>query len=233
MAQAVRNTATDHRNQPAYPLAEAARYLKLPPATLRSWVVGRDYDTAKGSRKFKALVMPPAVHPPVLSFWNLIEAHVLRALRTDHGISVKAVRDALQCAESELHIDRLLLSRELSASAGWLFLDRYGDLIELSASGQIAMRKIFEAHLDRVVWDDAKFPIRLYPVVSAEPLAPDRPIAIDPQIAFGRPILVSRGITTATITDRIDAGETVPALAADYDLTPKEIEEAILYERVA
>lgn len=34
---------TDFRAQPAYGLAEAARYLRLPAATLRSWVVGRPY----------------------------------------------------------------------------------------------------------------------------------------------------------------------------------------------
>ena len=35
------------------------------------------------------------------------------------------------------------------------------------------------------------------------------------------------------IAERIDAGETVAELADDYDLSPSEIEEAILYERAA
>ena len=33
---------TDIRHQGAYTLAEAARYLKLPQATLRAWAIGRD-----------------------------------------------------------------------------------------------------------------------------------------------------------------------------------------------
>src|SRR5437867_2307373 len=115
----------DPRNQPAYPLSEAARYLKLPSATLRSWVVGRDYGTSGGTRRFPAIVPPASRRPPVLSFWNLIEAHVLRALRTEHGVSVKGVRKALAYAEAELKLDRLLLSQDLSAGAGRLFLDRY------------------------------------------------------------------------------------------------------------
>jgi hypothetical protein len=41
------------------------------------------------------------------------------------------------------------------------------------------------------------------------------PIAIDSPIAFGRPVAISRGITTAAIVGRIDAGETVADLAAD------------------
>src|SRR3990172_10302823 len=79
----------DLRNQPAYALAEAARYLKLPAATLRSWVAGRPYPKAEGVGRFQPLIHPPRKQPPLLSFWNLIEAHVLRSLRTDHGVSIR------------------------------------------------------------------------------------------------------------------------------------------------
>jgi uncharacterized protein (DUF433 family) len=56
---------------------------------------------------------------------------------------------------------------------------------------------------------------------------------IDPSIAFGRPILLRRGITTAVIAERIDAGESVGEVATDYELSSDEIEGAILYERAA
>ena len=196
-------------------------------------MVGRDYGTTGGTRRFPAIVSPASRQPPVLSFWNLIEAHVLRALRTEHGVSVKAVRKALEYAEAQLNLKRLLLSQDLSTSAGRLFLDRYGQLIDLSASGQIALRQILEAHLRRVEWDEWKFPVRLYPFLHSEALGPERPIAIDPAVAFGRPIVVSRGVTTVVIAERIDAGETVEDLAADYDLSTGEIEQAILYEKAA
>jgi uncharacterized protein (DUF433 family) len=42
-----------------------------------------------------------------------------------------------------------------------------------------------------------------------------------------------KSVSTHVIADRIDAGETVDALAADYDLSPAEVEEAVLYERAA
>ena len=227
------SSAASPREQPAYTLAEAARYLKLPVATLRSWVVGRSYPTAEGAGRFQPLIHPPRRKPPVLSFSNLIEAHVLRALRTDHGIPVKELRRALKYAEERLGVERLLLRRELCTDGGNLFLERYGQLINLSASGQLAMRKVFEQHLERVVWDLPQFPVRLYPFLSSDGLGPDRPIAIDPQIAFGRPVVVRKGVSTHAIAERIDAGETVADLAADYDLSPTEIEEAVLYERAA
>ena len=60
-----------------------------------------------------------------------------------------------------------------------------------------------------------------------------RPIAIDPHVAFGRPVVQRAGISTVAIADRIDAGETVADLAADYGLSAEEIEQAVRYERAA
>jgi uncharacterized protein (DUF433 family) len=234
MASGRRSTATnDPRHQPAYPLTEAARYLKLPAATLRAWTLGRPYPTTRGKSQFRPIIRPASGQPPILSFSNLIEAHVLRALRTEHGVSVKALREAVEFAEKKLGIERLLLRPELCSDAGQVFLDRYGELIDLSASGQLAMRQVLQAHLKRVTWDAQRFPIRLHPFVVGETVSSGMPIAIDPRISFGRPVIISRGISTATIVARIDAGELVAELAADYDLSLAEIDEAILYERVA
>lgn len=225
--------AAGDRDLAAYTLAEAARYLRLPSATLRSWVLGREYPTADGSTHFPPLIRPASKRPPLLSFSNLIEAHVLRSLRTEHGVPVKALRSALAYAERELSVERLLLRPELRAEAGKVFLDRYGQLIELTASGQLAMKQVFEQHLKRIDWDAAKLPIRLYPFLSAASPSEARPIVIDPRIAFGRPVVVRKAITTSTIAERIDAGETVEDVAADYDLARSDIEQAILYERAA
>jgi uncharacterized protein (DUF433 family) len=41
------------------------------------------------------------------------------------------------------------------------------------------------------------------------------------------------GVSTSAIAARIDAGESVDDIAADYDLGLPEIEQAILYERAA
>lgn len=227
--------ARDIRNRPAYGPAEAARYLRLPAATLRSWLVGRDYPKkgAKELGRFHPLIRPASSQPLQLSFYNLIEAHVLRALRTEHGVALNAVRDSIAHAERKLHVQRLLLSPDLRTHAGRVFLDRYAELIELSASGQLAMRKLLEEHLQRVEWDQWAFPVRLFPYVGSAQTSAERPIAIDAHIAFGRPVVQRAGISTAAIADRIDAGESVEAVAEDYDLSREEVEQAVLYARAA
>ena len=223
------------RDAAAYTVAEGARYTRLPVATLRAWTLGRRYPVNEGGAggQFDPLIFPASRQPPLLSFSNLIEAHVLRSLRTEHGVSVKALRSALAYAQDALGIEQLLLSPELRTDAGKLFLDQYGKLIELSASGQLAMRRLLKEHLKRIEWDTSKFPIRLYPFVSAMAPVEERLIAIDPRIAFGRPVVLRSGISTSAIAERIDAGETVEDIAADYELARAEIEEAALYERAA
>lgn len=226
-----RTAKHDRRDAGAYPLAEAARYLRLAPATLRSWVVGRPYPKREGKGFFSPLIHPADPEKRILSFNNLVEAHVLHALRTEHGVPIKEVRAALDFAERELNIDRLLLRPELRANAGELFLDHYSELVSLSRSGQLAMRRLLEAYLQRVDFD-ARLPVRLYPFVTGE-RTPDRVIAIDPAIAFGRPVVRRSGISTAAIVARIDAGEQIPDIATDYGLNESEIDEALLYESAA
>jgi len=220
------------RDQPAYTLAEAARYLKLPAATLRSWTIGRDYPTASHTAHFQPLIHVASAAPTQLSFYNLIEAHVLRSLRVDHAVAIREVRAAIRYAESSLRIERLLLHKDLRAHAGEVFLDKYGELLNLSASGQLAMRRLLAEHLKRVEWDQRQFAVRLYPFISGESSA-EKPIAIDPTIAFGRPVVLRTGVSTNVITERLDAGESVVELADDYGLTAAEIEDAVLYERAA
>lgn len=216
---------------PAYGVAEAARYLKIAPATLRSWAVGRTYPRGSGRGFFQPLfpLADPDAH--LLSFANLVEAHILRALRTEHGVSVKDLRTAIRFAETQLGVKRLLLSPKLRTAERELFMHKYGKLINLSRAGQLAMEEVLEAHLRRVEWR-LDVPLRLYPYVTDE--SPEaKVISIDPTVQFGRPVLVSKGISTAVIAERVDAGESIKDLSADYGLDPDEIKTAIVYERAA
>ncbi len=217
------------KDTPAYGVAEASRYLKIAQATLRSWVVGRSYPKSDGAAYWQPLIHIPDEERRLLSFNNLIEAYVLRSLRQEHGVSIKGVRQALEYAQQELGIKRLLLSQDLLTTAGDLFIQRYGESINLSRSGQLALRKLLEAHLRRIEWEKS-LPIRLFPYLGIDD---QKRIAIDPTIQFGRPILIRSGVSTAVIADRIDAGESLESVAADYDLEKSDVELAIMYERAA
>ena len=216
-----------------YPVAEAARYVHVAPATLRSWVLGRSYQTASGKSFSPPLIQLPDRTQPLLSFENLIEAHVLWGLRNRHDVALNHVRIALEYAQRELDVDRLLLHEDLRTSAGDVFFIKYGQLLNLSRSGQLALRKVLESHLLRVEWINATFPVRLYPFSGNLAIDDKRLIVIDPLLHFGRPIVQNVGISTSTLADRFDNGEEISDIAEDYGMTATEIEAAILFEKAA
>jgi uncharacterized protein (DUF433 family) len=223
----------DPLERPRYGIAAAARHVRISPSTLRSWVIGRPYRTAEGESFSGPLIKPPISGDLRLSFSNLVEAHVLRSLRTRHDVRMSAVREALDYAATAFHVERLLLSDNLRTDAGKLFIERFGQLIDLSCSGQLAMTEVFMGHLQRIDRSVGGLPTRLFPVISSLGLRSQKIVAIDPAISFGRPFIAGKGVRTATIIERLDAKESREAVAADYDLNDSEIDAAILYERAA
>ncbi|GAA6620667.1 hypothetical protein [Scytonema sp. NUACC26] len=78
----------DPRDIPSYSISDAARYLRIPRGTIRAWTVGRRYRITSGSNFFKPLIPIHNRRPRLLSFTNLIEVHVLRAIRKQHKIDL-------------------------------------------------------------------------------------------------------------------------------------------------
>lgn len=223
----------DPRDAPRYTFTDGARATGIPASTIRAWVVGQSYRRKNDRGFFHPVIGRPQQDDARLSFTNLIEAHVLRALRTVHEVKLDYIRRAVAIAEKECGISRLLISPALRASAGKLFLDRYTDFLELSPARQLAMRVVLDQYLDRVDFDESKLPAFLYPFSRTPHGSGVRIIALSPFVAFGRPVLARTGISTKAVVERIDAGEPASDVVGDYRLEETELEEAILYEAAA
>jgi uncharacterized protein (DUF433 family) len=221
----------DPRELPAYSLREASRYIHVPPATLRSWVLGRTYPLKAGEGSFQPLLALPDPDVLRLSFKNLVEAHILRALRTKHGVSISAVREALDEAQNRLGIDDLLYKQQLLTDAGRLFVESYGEAIQLTRADQLEMWFVLKAHLKRVERDARHIPLRLFPYLRARADDTERLVAIDPYVSFGKPIIAGKGISTIVLADRVEAGDPIDEVAADYDISPEQVEAAVVFER--
>jgi uncharacterized protein (DUF433 family) len=238
-----RALSLDSRDLPVYSLGEAARYLNLPTSTLSSWLKGREYFAGGNKRRWEALIQIADKERSLLSFNNLVEAHVLKAIRTRHGVPMRGVQTALAHARTLHGIEHLFLSDELraveyrreedagSTSIGALFLDKLGEVEQISEGGQLVIRHALTRHLERIDRDKRGRPIRLFPFVSNYP---ERSILIDPCVSFGRPVLVKRGIRVATLVDRIEAGEGIDHIADNYGLDPDDVQRALdFFEKAA
>ncbi len=220
----------DPRELPAYSIAEAAHYLQIPTSTLRAWVVGRHYPMTGGKRLFEPLVPPADKKQLLLSFINLVEVHVLDAIRREHGVKPPKLRKALAYLRSKITSRHPLVDQKFETDDLNLFVEKYGQLVSISETSQSAIRKLIRAHLRRVERDPLGVPIRLYPFTRKRDLDEPRAVVIDPCIGYGRPVLTGTGIPTAVIAERYKAGDSVDVLADDYGRGRDDVEEAIRCE---
>jgi len=220
----------DPRQEPAYTVSEAAHYLQIPPATLRSWTLGRPYPVHEGRRFFEPVIVVASRLPAMLSFVNLVEAHVLDAIRREYKVSLPAVRSAIAYLRSEVGSRHPLAEQKFETDGAELFIRKLGELITVSKGGQKAMPEILNAYLKRIEWDVQGLATKLYPFTRQRKLVQPKIIMIDARVSFGRPVLTGTGIRTELIAERYKAGESMDELARDYGRGRAEIEEAVRCE---
>ena len=165
---------------------------------------------------------------------NLAELHVLASIRREHRVTMPKVREAIDWLRRRTSdaTDRRhpLVSRQLQTDGLDLFTERYGQLININRDGQLAMRELMSGALRRIERDAHGLPIRLYPYTRSTVDDAPSMVVIDPTLSGGRPVLAGTGLATELIAERYKAGESVEALARDYEREKSEIEEAVRCE---
>ena len=210
----------DIREFPRYSISEAAFYVRIPTSTLMAWTRGQDYTTADGiHHTFQPLIDLADDKHKLLSFYNLVEAHVLRST-TERGVPLRNVRKALEYIRGRFPVKHPLLSHDFEMSGKDLFIRHLGMTINATRQGQLAMRKILKKYLKRVSRDARGLPIQVFPIHS-------RRIAIHPLISSGKPVVKGKGITVSVLWGRKLSGEPIPEIAKDYGLTQLEVKQAI------
>jgi uncharacterized protein (DUF433 family) len=188
------------------------------------------YKIADGKEKLARplIAASGASYPKLLSFFNVVEAHILAAIRRVHGVPMPKVRRAIENVERHMHSKHPLIDARFQTDGIDLFVEQYGELID--QDGQLAIRCAIEASLKRIEWDHG-LAARLYPFVYTD-MSPDEPkvVVIDPRRAFGRPVIVGTGIQTSVIASRHRAGDSIDVLARDYGLPKLSVENAIRCE---
>jgi uncharacterized protein (DUF433 family) len=227
--------AQDRRELPRYGIKEAAGYLGLSLATLKSWVEGRTYPTKQGKRRFHPLIQVP--EPGFLSFFNLVEAHILLSTRKQHGLTVAAIRHAIDYVTEEFPSEHPLLNEQFLTDGRDLFIKKLEQTIDATRRGQLGIAEILDIYLRRIERDQSELPMRLFPLrgdwADRTDYEPPRVVVIDPQISSGRPVIYGTGIMATVLAGRFRAGEGIEELARDYDLETAQIEEVIRYAPAA
>ena len=162
----------------------------MPEGTLRTWVVGRNYPAAGQTKNSPPLINLVDPRQKYLSFINLVEAHVLAAIRRRHGVKLPNVRAALDYTRRQFKVEHPLINQAFQTDGLDLFIERYGELINASRAGQQAMKEIIGIYLKRIEWDTKGLPLALYPFTrdtqsEAIPADDPRVVVINPFLEPG------------------------------------------------
>ena len=211
---------------PAYSVAQAARYLGLSPGTIEYWL----------SPESGPLVIAPLPSPMTLCFKNIVECHVLRALRVERNLKMSRVRDAVVTLRTKWKTRYALADHELSTDEICIFKLEGRQLYNLSKGGEQTFVNMVVPYLKRIDRDpDSRVATRFYPMLSTpkfNPIHEDEPryIVVDPRVCFGRAVIKGTRISTEVVAGRIGAGERIQMLAAQYGRTKEEIKAAFQFE---
>lgn len=201
---------------PAYSGPQASHYVGVPYQTLRGWI-GSD-----------GLIATP--QPNVLSFNNLAEAHILKAMRKTHGLSLQGIRKALAELAQIRQTNHPLLDESFETDGINLCTRDDDRVINLSKRGQQEFREFVALYLQRIKRDAQGVATHLYPFVARDDASEPEYISISPTVSFGRPVLVGTGISTSVIAGRFAARDSVADLAREYQVDSKVLEDAIRWE---
>ena len=114
---------TDARTIPAYPLHEAARILRVPASTLRTWFPGRR----------------PAAEGGYFNFLELAEAYLIQVLRSRHQLPMRRITKALTYLRKKTGQPHPLAMTDLGFETDGvqLFINHVGKLVSASENGNL------------------------------------------------------------------------------------------------
>jgi len=210
----------DRLELPLYGLSESALYLRVPIKTLEYWVFGRD--------KTLPLIRVAGKHPRSLSFMNLLECHMLAAMRSLYDLRLPKIRRAVAHLNKHSEFKHPLIERPLYTNRVDVLLKEIDGILNISRDGQFVIPELVEIHLERIEYDQRT--LKFYPFVRQRAAGEPKFIVINPSVGFGKPVIAGTGISTAVIASRFNARESVPDLAKEYGLEETQIEEAIRWE---
>jgi uncharacterized protein (DUF433 family) len=201
---------------PAYSGAQASHYVGVPYQTLRGWIGG------------DGLITTP--QPNVLSFNNLAEAHILKAMRKVHQLSLQKIRKALEELAHIRKTSHPLLDESFETDGVSLCIRDEDQVINLTQNRQREFREFVSLYLQRIQRDSNGVATHLYPFVARDDASEPQHISISPKVSFGRPVLVGTGVSTSVIAGRFAARDSVYDLAKEYDVDSRILEDAIRWE---
>ena len=207
---------------PRYSYAEADYLADVSRGTSKRWLSGYTY-LHGGERVTQPPVTPGRWPEGAVSFIDLVEIVAIGKLK-EFGFSLPRVRDIVGNCQSFFHVERPLVTLKFKVGGQEAFVSIGSELTEVGRNrGMRAWREILEPFLEDLDYTEG-FASRWWP------MGRDNPIMLDPDYAFGFPVIRHSGVRTEIILERFQAGDLKDQIAEDFSVEPVDVERALQFE---
>uniref|UniRef100_A0A7V2ZKG5 DUF433 domain-containing protein n=1 Tax=Ignavibacterium album TaxID=591197 RepID=A0A7V2ZKG5_9BACT len=162
-----------------------------------------------------------------VNFYVLIELFTFFKLQ-ELGVKAKTILKARSAISQELNIDYPFASSKLLTDGRRIWYKFQDDIINADGTSQTNFVKIIEEFAINVEFSKNTFLAERF-----WPYGKDIKIVIDPHRQYGQPIIEGTSINAEVIYSMYKSGEPIDSLAILYDLTEKEVNDAINFYRTA
>jgi uncharacterized protein (DUF433 family) len=157
-----------------------------------------------------------------VTFHVLVELHAMMQLR-DIGLSATRILKAREQMIRDLDTAHPFAWKKLLTDGKTLWYEYMEEVVKADGKQQLAMQKILEPFVQKVDFDANDLAARYWPQ------GKESSIVVDPHHQFGQPVISKTNVGAQTIYDMHQSGESVHTLSILYDLTKKEVDDAIRF----
>lgn len=199
---------------------ETAVHLQIPERTIRHWLA-----QDAGGHPLVHSVRPERRGRPSVPFVAVVEAYVLRALRT-LGLSSNKIKDAATAVRMEFGNEYGLATRRIATDGIDVFV-HYLDSDEMARAGdsQMPLRQVIANYLQYIDWEEGdEYPTRL----TLRKYDPEvARVVIDPRFAWGEPVVEPARVPVTAVLGMWRAGEPPDVVADEYGLSVEQVQALV------
>ena len=215
-----------------YTYGEASKLTNASVSDLNRWLKGYTYKNthSKETTTISPLWEPELVDEDIqaISFHDLLEIRFVIAFRK-HGVSLQAIRIASQHARDLYNHTHPFTCKKFETDGKSIFgqaLKETGEIELLDlVKKQYAMHQIIESSLYKgIEFGNDDLACKWYP------LDRSKLIFLDPEIAFGKPIVSDGHVRTSILYDSYKVEKNARTVSKIYEIPIKAVEAAIKFE---
>ncbi|MBZ0180374.1 MAG: DUF433 domain-containing protein [Melioribacteraceae bacterium] len=161
-----------------------------------------------------------------VNFFVLIELFSFFRLQ-ELGVKTRKILKSREQMAEELKVEYPFASAPLLTDGNKIWYKFEEDIVNADGSSQTNFVKIIESFAKKVDFRPDNLAERFYPAGKSNS------IVVDPHHQFGQPVIKGTNVNTEVIFSMYQSGEPIKAIGILYDLTEKEVNDAVNFYRKA